>query len=284
MKIAVTGGSGEFGSALVPYLLRSGHSVISIDRSMPAQSPPAPPSRPEGPPERLQYIVADILDLGQFAAAIGGADALVHLAAHRSPRNRPGVVVYGDNTIGSYNALAAAALLGIERVCLASSINAIGGAFSRSPRYDYFPVDEQHPTYAEDAYSLSKWVLEQQADAFARRNEWMHLASLRFHGLVHDLDGARAMNRNWGPMGTRHLWAYTLIEDACRATLLALEADWKGHEVFYIVAPRTTETTPSRELAERHYPDTPIRGALEGQQGFFDCSKAERLLGWRHKE
>jgi hypothetical protein len=45
--------------------------------------------------------------------------------------------------------LSAAATLGIQRVCSASSINAIGGAFSRAPRYDYFPIDEQHPTYVE---------------------------------------------------------------------------------------------------------------------------------------
>ena len=35
-----------------------------------------------------------------------------------------------------------------------SSINAIGGRFSRSPRYDYFPLDEQHPAYVEDPYSV----------------------------------------------------------------------------------------------------------------------------------
>ncbi len=295
MQIAVTGGSGEFGRALVPFLLRSGHTVVSIDRVMPAAGPggrpgaglpSASPGSPEAtpPPQRARYVVADTLDFGQFAAAIHGSDALVHLAAHRSPRIHPEFVVYHDNTTGSYNALAAAALLGIERVCLASSINAIGGAFSRRPRYDYFPVDEQHPSYAEDAYSLSKWVLEQQADAFARRNPDIRIASLRFHGLMHDLDGARAMNRRFGPMGDRHLWGYTLIEDACRATLLALEADFRGHEAFYIVAPRTSEAEPSRELARRHYPDTPIRGELADHDGFFDCSKAERLLGWRHGE
>ena len=93
-------------------------------------------------------------------------------------------MVYADNTLSSYNALSAASTLGIKRICLASSINAIGGAFSRSPRYDYFPLDEKHPTYAEDPYSLSKWVLEQQGDAFARRFEWMTIASLRFHWLL----------------------------------------------------------------------------------------------------
>ena len=77
-------------------------------------------------------------------------------------------MVHNNNVVSSYNALRAAATAGVRRVCQASSVNAIGGRFSRwPPRYDYFPVDEQHPTYAEDPYSLSKWICEQQADAIA---------------------------------------------------------------------------------------------------------------------
>ena len=110
----------------------------------------------------VDFIAADTRDFGQFVASIRGCDALIHLAAIRGPFNHPDSVVYADNTLSSYNALSAASTLGIKRVCMASSINAIGGAFSRSPRYDYFPVDERHPTYAEDPYGLSKWVLEQQ--------------------------------------------------------------------------------------------------------------------------
>ena len=165
MRIAITGGGGELGRTLIPYLIEQGHSVVSIDRAPPAASPPSA--------HRPDFIVADTRDFGQFVASIRGCDGLIHLAAHRSPINMLDHVVYADNTVSSYNALSAAATLGIKRVCLASSINAIGGVFSRAPRYDYFPVDEQHPTYAEDAYSLSKWVLEQQADAFARRFEGM---------------------------------------------------------------------------------------------------------------
>src|SRR5215813_10746468 len=165
MRIAITGGGGELGRTLIPYLIEQGHSVVSIDRASPSASQLAA----RGP----EFIAADTRDFGQFVASIRGCDALVHLAAHRSPIGNIDHVVYADNTVSSYNALSAAATLGIKRVCLASSINAVGGAFSRAPRYDYFPLDERHPTYAEDAYSLSKWVLEQQADAFVRRFEWM---------------------------------------------------------------------------------------------------------------
>jgi hypothetical protein len=53
--------------------------------------------------------------------------------------------------------------------------------------------------------------------------------------------------------------------------------------VFYIVAPETMVDTPSLELKERHYPGVEVRGDLSGNRGFFDCRKAEELLGWTHE-
>ena len=132
MQIAVTGGSGELGSTLIPYLVEQGHAVVSLDRTLPPSNAPRP--------VQARYMIADTRNFGDVVAGFQGCEAVIHLAAHRSPFGAPDSVVYGDNTLGSYNALAAAAALGIQRVCLASSINAIGGGFSRSPRYDYFPI------------------------------------------------------------------------------------------------------------------------------------------------
>ncbi|MBL8045062.1 MAG: NAD(P)-dependent oxidoreductase [Anaerolineales bacterium] len=272
MKIAVTGGNGDLGRVLVPYLVEQGHAVVNADRTLP--NPPH--TRPV-----VANLVIDARNYGEVVSALRDCDAVVHLAAYRHPMSNPDYVVHNENVAMNYNVLSAAATLGIKRVCLASSINAIGGAFSRTPRYDYFPVDEHHPTYAEDPYSLSKWLGEQQADAFVRRYEQMTVASLRFHGLVHQAE----KSAQW-PNETmmRHLWAYTLLPEAARACLLALTADFIGHEVFYIVAPKTRVTQPSRQLAEQYYPNTPIRSEFAGHAGFFDCRKAERILGWVHQE
>lgn len=271
MRIAVTGGNGDMGRNLIPYLLEQNHTVVSIDRALPAE-------RVQG----ASFLIADTRDFGQVTASFQGCDALIHLAAIRAPVNHPYPVIYADNTVSSYNVLYAASLLGIKRVCMASSINAIGGAFSRTPRYDYFPVDEQHPTYSEDPYSLSKWVLEQQGDAFARRYEWMTIASLRLHMLLDER--ARAVQRTGGEVAIRHLWSYTLLHEASRAFLLSITADFTGHEVFYITAPHTAATEPSLELAREHYPHTEIRDDLSDHTGFINCTKAERLLGWKHQE
>lgn len=273
MKIAVTGGNGDMGRNLIPYLIKQNHTVVSIDRSLPDTHTPG-----------VQSMVADTRDFGQFVASIRECDALIHLAAIRAPGNHPDPVVYADNTISSYNALSAASALGIKRVCLASSINAIGGAFSRSPRYDYLPVDEGHATYSEDPYSLSKWVLEQQADAFTRRFEWMTIASLRLHWLLDSRERAVQITAVMGDVAIRHLWAYTLLSEASRAFLLSLTADFTGHEVFYITAPITAAEKPSLELARQYYPHTEVRGNLSNHTSFFNCAKAERLLGWKHQE
>jgi len=277
MRIVVTGGSGEMGRELVPYLVEQGHSVVSVDRTLPG--PPYPPANPN-----IYPVIADMRNFGELVAVFQGCDAVIHLAAHANPLGFPDQVVYADNTLGSYNALAAAAALGIKRVCLASSINAIGGVFSRWPRYDYFPLDEQHPTYAEDPYALSKWVLEQQADAFARRYEWMTIASVRFHWLQPSRERAMALTKSFSDGSTRHLWSYILYREGSRACLLSLTAGFSGHQVFYLTAPRTAADEPSLELARRHYPQVPIRGDLSDHKSFFSCAKAERLLGWRHED
>lgn len=273
MRIAVTGGNGDMGRSLIPYLLEQGHTIVSIDRALPTTNI-----------RGAKFLIADTRDFGQFIASLRDCEALIHLAAIRTPLDHPDPVVYADNTVSSYNALSATSALGIKRVCLASSINAIGGAFSRSPRYDYFPVDEKHPTYAEEPYGLSKWVLEQQADAFARRFEWMTIASLRLHMLLDERRTALQRTATMGEAAIKHLWAYTLFSEASRAILLSLTADFTGHEVFYIVAPITAAEKPSLELARQQYPHVEIRGDFSGYASFFNCAKAERLLGWTHQE
>jgi nucleoside-diphosphate-sugar epimerase len=273
MHIALSGGNGRIGRAVLELALSQGHSVVNIDRTPPEQNTTRP---------GVTQAEVDITDYHQLEQALSGCEALIHLAAIPSPISHPDYVVHNNNVVGSYNALSAAARLGIRRVCQASSINAIGASFSRSPRYDYFPLDEHHPSYNEDAYSLSKWICEQQADSFARREESMSVASLRFHWVVPDRDVVARRQAERGQRFSKNLWGYTWLDAAARACLLSLTADFSGHEVFYIVAPDTTIDVPSLELKAQFFPHVPLRGDLSGNRGFFNCQKAERLLGWKH--
>jgi UDP-glucose 4-epimerase len=267
MRIAITGGNGRIGRATVDLALAQGHSVVNIDRITGASED-----------SRVTHIQIDTADYESFLGALEGCDALIHLAAIAAPDLHPDHTVHNNNVVSSYNALRAAAEHGVLRVCQASSINAIGGVYSRRPQYDYFPVDEQHPTYNEDPYSLSKWICELQADSFARRYENMTIASLRIHGVVPERIAITSSNE----VAAKHLWGYTRLDATAQACLLGLTADFNGHETFYIVAPDTVMNVPSTELKDRYYPDVPLRGELNANQGFFDCQKARRLLGWQH--
>jgi UDP-glucose 4-epimerase len=276
MNIAVTGGSGRLGRAVLGQLLTEGHSVRSLDWSA-----PQPYSRVRG---QITSTIVDLTHLDDLTEAMRGSDAVIHLAAFTGPDGHPPGVVYCNNTLASYNVLCTAAQLGIRKVCLASSINALGGIGSRVGRFDYFPVDEHHPTYNADDYSLSKWVMEAQGDSFARRYPQMTISSLRMHALPDDppelqqsLDKAEAPS-------ARGLWGWTLMSEGARACILAIQAGFLGHEVFFITAPRTSSAISSLELARHAYPNTPIRGSLAGNTSFYDCSKAAQLLGWVHQE
>jgi nucleoside-diphosphate-sugar epimerase len=277
MNIAVTGGSGRLGQVVVKQLVASGHQVLSLDRVLPSA---AQQSQIDG--KTVKFADVDLNNLAALTETITGCDAIIHLAAFPGPWGQPPGVVYANNTLTSYNVLHASSALGMRFVCLASSINAVGGLGSKRGHFDYFPVDEQHTSYSEDDYSLSKWVLEQQADSFANRFPEMTISSLRFHALVpapperqHTLETAESG-------GARGLWGWTLIDEGARACVLALQAEFHGHEVFFITAPRTTSAIPTLELAAHAYPEVPIRSELPGTKSFYDASKAERLLGWTH--
>ncbi|HVX47232.1 MAG TPA: NAD(P)-dependent oxidoreductase [Mycobacteriales bacterium] len=273
-RIAITGARGGVGTRISETAIAQGHSVIGIDR----------PDTMDRAVERAERVdlACDVTAYDELEDAVKGADALIHLAAFPSPGHRPVHETHNNNVVGSYNALSVAVSLGIDRVCLASSINAIGGVYSRAPRYDYFPVDEKHPTYNEDPYSLSKWICEQQADSFARRYEQMSIATIRLHWAVPDRDWVISRPPRNPEIEAKQLWGYTTFDAVSRACLQALTADFAGHECFYIVASQTTSTIPSEELARKYFPDVPVVGDLSGTAGFFDCSKAERILGWQH--
>jgi len=270
IKIAITGGSGSVGREIVTQAVALGHDVVSIDRVMPADARPG-----------VRCVQADIADYDALVAAFAGCNALIHMAAIPTPTQHPDHVVHNNNVTGSYNALRAAVECGIMRITQASSVNAIGHAYSRVPRYDYFPIDEQHPNYSEDPYSLSKWICEQQADAFARAYPGISIASLRFHWVKPRNFAGNAYAGGWSEF-QKHLWAYVSPDAAARAALAGISTDLKGHEVFYIVAPDTTLDAASRDLAAQHFPGVEIRGDFAGNASFFNSAKAERLLGWKH--
>ncbi|KAF7985724.1 hypothetical protein HWV62_2322 [Athelia sp. TMB] len=96
---------------------------------------------------------------------------------------------------------------------------------------------------------------------------------------VEILSDARAENRDG-------LWGYTRLDCVADLFLRAVGQDvtWSGHETFFAVAPDTLAESSSETLRQKYWSQVPVRGgvAFSGKQGFFDCGKAKRLLGWVH--
>ncbi len=266
MLLAVTGAAGRLGRHVVARALRAGHQVVATD--LPGAG------EPDG---RVEWRPADLTDLDEARAALAGAEGVVHLGGLVHPRY-PEPEVHRVNVNGTYNVLVAAEEHRVSGVCLASSINAIGGVYSAAPRYDYFPVDEDHPSYAEDAYSLSKWIVEQQSAAFARRRPDVAFSALRLHGLRDD--AASAMRGADDGRHRKDLWGWVSFDAAAAACLLAVLRATPGHAVYHVVADRTVTRTPSAELAARWYPGVPLRAPMIGTAGFYSTTRATADLGW----
>jgi nucleoside-diphosphate-sugar epimerase len=91
---------------------------------------------------------------------------------------------------------------------------------------------------------------------------------------------------DWENAAVKQLWGWVNPQATARACLLAVERsdNFEGCQVFNIVAPTTTQETPSEELAKKYYPGAEIRGDMSKNQSFFAVDKAQRILGWTHDE
>ena len=261
--IAVTGAAGTVGTIVCAHLEARGHSVIAIDRidGMPPQS-----------------RRADLTDPAATQLALAGADVVIHLAAINTPVDAE---VMRNNLESTRNVLAASAALGITRIVLASSINAIGMAFSAAPSFDYFPVDTEHRARPEDAYSRSKHILEEDADEFCARHPEISVVSLRLHAVMSAEAARHQQTRSGDGWAVNGLWGYATPESVARAFELACTASVNGHEVLLVVAPKTFSPVRSARLAREHFPGVPLRRALWGHRGFFDTSRTTAVLGWK---
>ncbi|KAF9234626.1 hypothetical protein BU15DRAFT_52382 [Melanogaster broomeanus] len=278
MKIAVTGCNGRVGRPVVLSALRTGHTVIGIDNV------PNEDTVFRNNPN-FTFIRADLTSFEEASKAFNDCDAIVQLASFSTPMDYK-VMTHNSNVVITWNVLRAAAELGIERVAQASSVNVLRGLFSTEPQFDYFPIDEHHPNLPDEPYGLSKIIAEMQADTIVRRYPNMRVASIRIHCSVPTRMRAyqKNMERTKGD-----LWGYVQEDSSAEAFVMAVTVDkdkWTGHERFFIVAPQIAADEDWLELKQKYFPHVPMKqGWVEsGAKSFYDCGKAERVLGWVHKD
>ncbi|KAL4933262.1 NAD-dependent epimerase/dehydratase family protein [Aspergillus undulatus] len=278
MKIAITGARGTVGRTTVQLCSKAGHSTVQINRSE---------QEYDGTPNS-EMRTADVAnDYDATVKAFKGCDALIHLAALPDPVGKEDWKVHNNNVNSAFNGFYAAATLGIKRVCYASSVNAVGLAYANRPlRFDYFPIDEDAPQHPTDSYAMAKEEAEYQARSFVEWFPGMNIACLRIHEVAPLKDVQKEHEENWDEAAVKQLWGWVSPEATARACLLAVEKaeNLKGAQILNIVAPTTTQKTPSQELAKKYYPNAQIRGDLSKNQAFWTTDKAKKYIGWTHDE
>ncbi|MDT0317166.1 NAD-dependent epimerase/dehydratase family protein [Streptomyces millisiae] len=272
-RVAVTGGSGKLGRAVVRELLDHGWDVVNLDR--------VPPTEPLCP-----FVRVDLTDYGQVVGALTAVDdrydrvdAVAHLAAVPAPGLVPNTAVFGNNITSTYHVFTAARLAGIRNVVWASSETVLGLPFETPP--PYLPVDEEYPARPESNYSLAKHLEEQLAAQLCRWDPTLTMVGLRFSNVMEVSDYARFPSFDADPGLRRwNLWSYIDARDGAQAVRKGLEYRTPGVEVFVIASPDTVMSTPSAELAAAEFPDVEVRTELGRHESLMSTAKARRLLGY----
>jgi nucleoside-diphosphate-sugar epimerase len=276
VKVAVTGGSGKAGRAVIRGLLERGHDVLNVDLRPSAES-----STPDSP---APFMYADVTDYGQTLEAISGGDrlpgiqAVVHLAAIPSPVHATADLVFRTNITSTYTVFSAAARLGLERVVWASSETTLGLPFDRPPAYA--PIDEEHELRPETSYALSKVLGEEMARQF---NRWSGIpfVGLRYSNIMERGDYERFPSF-WDDPSLRkwNLWGYVDESHVADATWRALEVDVQGADSFIIAAADTVMQRSSAELMAEVYPGVRVRKELGEHETLLAIDKARAVLGY----
>ena len=128
-------------------------------------------------------------------------------------------------------------------------------------------------------------ICELQADTIVRRFPHIRIASLRPSWSIPDSDFANRTDSN-PDRRKNDLWGWVQQDSCADAFLRAVtvgDGAGTGHEAFFIVAADLTERAEPQVLYEKYWKHVPIKEGKDLSRGFFDCSKAERVLGWVHR-
>ena len=147
--ILLTGANGFVGYALYLHLTKRNLPVLAVSRSVSS-------------PDKFKQValVGDIDAKTDWSNALGGVQAVVHLAARvhvMADRSADPLLEYRQvNVEGTKNLALQAAQAGVKRFIFLSSVKVNGE--STVPGHPFNADDAPHP---EDAYAVSKWEAEQ---------------------------------------------------------------------------------------------------------------------------
>lgn len=284
MNILVTGGAGFIGTNLVRLLLEQRHTLTILD-DFSAGTKANVRSLP------LRLIKANILDGTAVRAAVGGQDAVVHLAAQTGvpgslldPRHDCEI-----NVLGTLNLLEAARQAGGRVKFVFASSNAPLGRQPPPATEDKAPLPISPygaSKLAGEAYCLAyhgSWGLQTVALRFANvyGPQSLHKSSVVskfFKDLIAD---GRIVIHGDGQQTRDFLY----VGDLCRAVLLCLESEIGG-EVFQVATGVETSilelASLIQELAVKEAKvvhDPALRGDIA--RNYSAINKIQLMTGWQ---
>jgi len=158
MKIAVTGGTGFVGAALIRQLLARGESVRALAR------PDSDTRNLDG--LAIERVAGDLADPASLARAVRGCKRLYHAAADYRLWVPDPAAMHRINVDGTVALMRAAAEAGVERIVHTSSVATLGLNRDRAPADEDTPSD---PGQMIGPYKQSKFIAEQQVREMVER-------------------------------------------------------------------------------------------------------------------
>ena len=274
MRVAVTGGSGGAGGAVLDELASHGIDCLNIDIVPPKHN-------------LCSFMQVDLTNYQDLYDAMEGVDALVHFAGNPFPDEDhfTGAERFENNTVSLFNAFNAAQARGIKRIVWASSETVYGFPFETNAPKEV-PIIEASLRQPQNGYALSKAISEDLAILMASLHD-MTFIGLRLSNVLFDDETAvpsfQKIPGYWPDTSSRrfNLWGYVDSRDAASAVRLALSADITGAEIFNIAAGDTIMRQPTRDLISEHFPEAQLNGSLGKFDAVMNCEKAASILGWK---
>ncbi len=273
MRIAVTGGSGFIGQALVSRLRACGHKVVVADVQ-------------ETPDREVESHVVNVLDLEQVKGSLKGADGVFHLAGpvlDFCRRNPYGASIL--QIVGTLNVLEACRLQKVPKLMLASSFYVYDGLL------DTMIVNEESPLDITrmEVFGAIKFAAEKLVQTFAAKYN-LEYVILRF-GSAYGLGNCSNVVKTFLEAGWRggaiEVWGkgmrrnqYTYFEDIAEGCVLAMD---RRNEIHNLISPEETTTGELARLLGSKFGFDVVFNEVQSEGAsmpYMSPRKAMQQLGW----
>src|SRR3989442_6401658 len=289
MRILVTGGAGFIGSHITDTYIAAGHTVAIVDNLWSEGGGKTANINPQA-----HFYHVDITDEEALQRVFD--EVQPEVVCHEAAQHSVAISTKNPhldarvNVLGLLNVLTNCTRIGTRKIVFASS----GATYGTPAR---LPIDEEVPQRPESPYGITKMVAEHYL-RYWREANGLHYTALRYgnvYGPRQDPNGEagviaifakhflahEAVRIDWDGEQQKD---YVYVGDVARANLLALEHG--DDDIFCIGTGKGTSVNELYHTLAKivGYPVEITRAPKRPGDiylTYFDCSKAERLLGWK---